>query len=60
MKKIKEITNTALKGIGLAMGVATLTLLIIGEIETTSALKLLAIGVVSLGLSSFTKSKSDE
>ncbi len=60
MKKIKEITNTALKGIGLAMGVATFTLLILDEIETASALKLLAIGVASLGLSSFTKSKVSE
>ena len=60
MKKLKEITNTAFKGVGLAMGVATLTLLILGEIETNNALTLLSIGVASLGLSLFTKSKASE
>ncbi len=60
MKKLKEITNTAFKGIGLAMGIATLTLLIMGEIETLNALTLLSIGVTSLGLSLFTKSKASE
>ena len=60
MKKLKEITNTAFKSIGLAMGVATLTLLILGEIETNNALTLLSIGVASLGLGLFAKSKASE
>lgn len=60
MKKLIEVTNTAFKSIGLAMGVATLTLLILGEIETNNALTLLSIGVASLGLSLFTKSKASE
>lgn len=60
MKNLKEITNTAFKGVGLAMGVATFTLLILGEIETQNALTLLSIGVASLGLGLFTKSKASE
>ena len=57
MKKIKETANTVFKAVGLAMGVATTVLLVLKEIETTSALTLLAIGVTALGLSLFTSKK---
>ncbi|MBQ4569287.1 MAG: hypothetical protein IJA62_04450 [Ruminococcus sp.] len=57
MEKIKETANTVFKAVGLAMGVATTVLLVLKEIETTSALTLLAIGVTALGLSLFTSKK---
>lgn len=57
MEKIKETANTVFKAVGLAMGVATTVLLVLKEIETSSALTLLAIGVTALGLSLFTSKK---
>ena len=57
MKMIKEITNTALGGIAMAMGVATAVLLILRKIDTSSALMLLSIGVAALGLCLFTNKK---
>lgn len=57
MNKIKEISKTVFKAVGLAMGVATTALLIMGEIEISSALTLLAIGVAALGISLFTNKK---
>ena len=46
----KQLVNTILKGVGLAMGVATLTLSILGQIEVESAMALLSIGVVCLAI----------
>ncbi len=57
MNKIRETINTVCKAVGLAMGVATTALLIMGEIITSSALMLLAIGVTALGLGMFTNKK---
>ena len=53
MEKIKEISNTVFRAVGLAMGVATTALLIMGKVEISSALMLLAIGVAALGISTF-------
>lgn len=55
MEKIKEISNTVFRAVGLAMGVATTALLIMGKVETSSALMLLAIGVAAPGISTFTQ-----
>jgi len=50
-QKINKIIDDALKGVGMAMGIATLVLSIMGKIETHTAITMLAIGLTSLGLS---------
>ena len=49
--KVEEIVDTALKGIGLAMGIAVTVLSILGELETNSAFILLGIGLASVSVS---------
>ena len=49
--KAEEIVDTALKGIGLAMGIAVTVLSILGEVETNSAFILLGIGLASVSVS---------
>lgn len=48
--KTKSIIGTALKGIGLAMGISVLVLNILGKIENNSSIKLLSLGVIAYGL----------
>ena len=49
--KVEEIVDTALKGIGLAMGIAVTVLSILGELESNSAFILLGIGLASVSVS---------
>jgi len=50
-KQVKRIVNLAFAAIGLAMGVAVVVMIVIGaEVTTNELIKLLAIGVASLGI----------
>ena len=49
--KVEEIVDTALKGIGLAMGIAVIVLSILGELESNSAFVMLGIGLVGISVS---------
>ena len=46
--KVDEIVDTALKGIGIAMGIAVTVLSILGELETNTAFTMLGIGLASI------------
>lgn len=48
--KINHIIAIALKGIGLAMGIATVVLSIVGDLESGTAITMLAIGLTCLGI----------
>lgn len=47
----KQTINMIFKAVGVAMGVATLVLSIMKTIEVETAITLLSIGVLSLGIS---------
>ena len=47
---IPAIIDLALNGVGLAMGVATLVLSVMGELESSTAITLLAIGLCCLSV----------
>ena len=49
--KVDEIIDTALKGIGIAMGIAVTVLTVLGELETKSAFIMLGIGLASVSIS---------
>ena len=49
--KVDEIVDVALKGIGMAMGIAVAVLSILGELETESAFIMLGIGLASVSIS---------
>ena len=55
--KVDEIVDTALKGIGIAMGIAVTVLSILGEVEIKSAFIMLGIGLASLSISSLKDKK---
>lgn len=48
--KAREIVDTALKGIGIAMGVAVAVLSVLGKVETNSALAMLGIGLACISI----------
>ncbi len=48
---VEKIINTALKAVGIAMGIAVAVLSILGEVETNSALIMLGIGLASVSAS---------
>ena len=48
--KVEEIVDTALKGIGIAMGVAVTVLSILHEIEPNIAFSMLGIGLTSISI----------
>jgi len=50
--KVDEIVDIAMKGIGIAMGIAVVVLSVLGELETNSAFSMLGIGLASLSISS--------
>lgn len=54
-KPLSEVIPLVFKAICLAMGVAVVVLSVIGELETGTAITLLAIGLVCAGLSLFEK-----
>ena len=49
--KVDEIIDTALKGIGIAMGIAVIVLSVLGELETNTAFIMLGIGLASISIS---------
>ena len=49
--KVDVIVDVALKGIGMAMGIAVAVLSILGELETESAFIMLGIGLASISAS---------
>ena len=51
--KVDEIVDTALKGIGMAMGVAVVVLSVLGELETNAAITMLGFGLASVSISLF-------
>ena len=51
----KSIFSIALKGIGVAMGIAVIVLNILGTLTVDTAISLLSIGVTALGLAAFQK-----
>lgn len=57
--KVDEIVDTALKGIGMAMGIAVTVLSILGELETNTAFIMLGIGLASISISQL-KDKHEE
>lgn len=57
--KVDEIVDTALKGIGIAMGIAVTVLSVLGELETNTAFIMLGIGLASVS-TSLLKDKKEE
>ncbi len=57
--KITEIIDTALKGIGTAMGIAVVVLSVLGRLDIKSALMMLGIGAASVSVV-FLKGKKEE
>lgn len=57
--KVDEIIDTALKGIGIAMGIAVTVLSILGELETNTAFVMLGVGLASISIS-LLKDKQEE
>ena len=57
--KIDEIVDTALKGVGVAMGIAVTVLSILGELEANAAFVMLGIGLASISIS-LLKDKQEE
>lgn len=57
--KINEIVDTALKGVGVAMGIAVTILSVLGELEANTALVMLGIGLASISISQL-KDKQEE
>lgn len=53
--KISEITDIALKGIALAMGVAVVVLSLINKIRTNEAVSMLGIGLTCMTITQFSK-----
>lgn len=57
--KVDEIVDTALKGIGIAMGIAVTVLSVLGELKTNTAFIMLGIGLASISIS-LLKDKQEE
>ena len=57
--KVDEIVDTALKGIGIAMGIDVTVLSVLGELETNTAFIMLGIGLSSISIS-LLKDKKEE
>lgn len=57
--KAGEIVETALKGIGIAMGVAVTVLSVLGEIEANTAFIMLGIGLTGISIA-LLKDRQDE
>jgi hypothetical protein len=51
----KNTVSIALKGIGIATGIAVIVLNILGTLTSGSAMNLLGIGVVALGMAALQK-----
>ena len=49
--KVDEIVDTALNGVGMAMGIAVTVLSVLGELDTKQAFIMLGIGLTSVSIS---------
>lgn len=49
--KVEDIVDTALKGVGVAMGIAVTVLSILGELPINTAITMLGIGLASVSIS---------
>ena len=58
--KIDEIVDTALKGIGIAMGIAVTVLTVLGELDSKSAFIMLGIGLASVSVSLLKDKQADK
>lgn len=59
INKVDEIIDTALKGIGIAMGIAVTVLSVLGELEINAAFTMLGIGLAGISIS-LVKDKTSE
>lgn len=59
INKVDEIIDTALKGIGIAMGIAATVLSVLGELEINAAFTMLGIGLAGISIS-LLKDKTSE
>ncbi len=59
MKNFKSIKLLIFNVVALAMGVAVLVLNILSKIDTETAIRLLSIAVISLGINLLEKDKND-
>ena len=50
VNKVDEIVGIALKGVGMAMGIAVIVLTVLGEIDAKSAFTMLGIGLTSVSI----------
>lgn len=57
--KVDEIIDTALKGIGIAMGIAVTVLSVLGELEINAAFTMLGVGLAGISIS-LLKDKTSE
>lgn len=57
--KANEIVDIALKGVGIAMGIAVTVLSVLGEVEANTAFIMLGIGLASISISQL-KDKHEE
>ena len=57
---IKKLTQTVLKGVGLAMGVSVTVLNIMDQLSTKDSIIMLAIGLACLGILSLTNEKEEQ
>lgn len=57
--EIAGIADVILKGIALAMGIASVVLLSLDEVETENAVSMLGIGLFCLALAQFSQKKKD-
>lgn len=49
--KVEDIVDTALKGVGVAMGIAVTVLSILGELPINTAMTMLGVGLASVSIS---------
>ena len=59
-QQVSKVTALILKAIALAMGVAVVVLNIMGEADVETSITLLAIGLLSMALGSFTDIKEPD
>ena len=58
--KVDEIVDNALKGIGIAMGIAVTVLTVLGELDSKSAFIMLGIGLTSVSVSLLKDKQADK
>lgn len=59
-ENIKKLTQTILKGVGLAMGVSVAVLNIVDQLSVRDSIVMLSIGLVCLGITSLTNEREEQ